>query len=172
MIAKRIQRRAATSSPARLVRYMVAAEGGIEPDTWVRTADYILATKRRTTQGEKVASYRVTNCGTDDPGDATTLIQITQAKNTRSQSDKTYHLVFSFREGEHPPLEVLHQIEDALCEVLGYSDHQRISAVHIDTDNLHVHVAINKVHPSGLQNIEPFYDKQRQERQRQKKEKG
>ncbi|ENQ3202687.1 relaxase/mobilization nuclease domain-containing protein, partial [Enterobacter hormaechei] len=33
-----------------------------------------------------------------------------------------------------------------------------VSAVHIDTDNLHVHVAINKVHPTGLQNIEPYYD--------------
>ncbi|MDX3905614.1 MAG: relaxase/mobilization nuclease domain-containing protein [Pigmentiphaga sp.] len=33
--------------------------------------------------------------------------------------------------------------------------------MHIDTDHLHVHVAINKVHPTGLQNIEPFFDKQR-----------
>lgn len=161
MIAKRIARRAATSSTARLVRYMVAAKGEINPQSWVRTADYILATRSTTTQGEKVAGYRVTNCGTDDPGDATTLIQATQAKNTRSKADKTYHLVYSFRQGENPPLEVLHQIEDELCEVLGYADHQRISALHIDTDNLHVHVAVNKVHPAGLQNIEPFYDKQR-----------
>jgi hypothetical protein len=161
MIAKRIARRAATSSPARLVRYMVAAQGGIEPESWARTADYILASKGTTTQGEKVASSRVTNCGTDDPGDATVLIQATQARNKRSQTDKTYHLVFAFPPGERPPLAVLHQIEDALCEVLGYADHQRISAVHIDTEHLHVHVAINKVHPSGLQNIEPFYDKQR-----------
>jgi hypothetical protein len=56
---------------------------------------------------------------------------------------------------------VLHAIEDELCEAIAYVDHQRISAVHIDTDHLHVHVAINKVHPTGQQNIEPFYDKQR-----------
>jgi hypothetical protein len=161
MIAKRIARRAATSSPARLVRYMVAAAGGIEPESWARTADYILASTGTTTQGEKVASYRVTNCGTDDPGDATVLIAATQARNKRSRADKTYHLVFAFPPGERPPVAVLHQIEDALCEVLGYAEHQRISAVHIDTAHLHVHVAINKVHPTGLQNIEPFYDKQR-----------
>ncbi|WP_051621933.1 TraI/MobA(P) family conjugative relaxase [Acidocella facilis] len=161
MIAKRIARQAATSSMARLVRYMVAAEGDIDPQSWARTADYILAARSTTMQGEKVAGYRVTNCGTDDPGDATTLIQATQTQNTKSKADKTYHLVYSFRQGENPPLEVLHQIEDELCEVLGYADHQRISAVHIDTDNLHVHVAVNKVHPAGLQNIEPFYDKQR-----------
>ena len=56
---------------SRIVRYMIAAQGGIEPESWQRTADYILDTKGATTQGEKVSSYRVTNCGTDDPGDAT-----------------------------------------------------------------------------------------------------
>lgn len=158
MIAKRIPRTKGTSSAARLVRYMVAAQGGIEPESWKRTADYILDTKKTTTQGEKVASYRVTNCDTDDPAQATVEIETTQLMNQRSKADKTYHLVFSFPPGEQPPLEVLHAIEDELCEAIGLADHQRISAVHQDTDHLHVHVAINKVHPTGLQNIEPFYD--------------
>lgn len=161
MIAKRVPRTKGTSSPARLVRYMVAAEGGLDPTSWARTADYILDTKESTTQGERVGSYRVVNCGTDDPAAATVLIEATQALNTRSKADKTYHLVFSFPPGEQPPLEVLHAIEDELCASIGYTDHQRVSAVHTDTDHLHVHVAINKVHPTGLQNIEPYYDKKR-----------
>lgn len=161
MIAKRVPRNKGTSSSARLVRYMVAAKGGIDPNTWARTADYILDTKETTNKGEKVASYRVTNCGTDDPAAAAVLVEATQAANTRSKTDKTYHLVFSFPPGEQPPLETLHAIEDELCASISYADHQRISAVHVDTDHLHVHVAINKVHPTGLQNIEPFYDKQR-----------
>ena len=162
MIAKRVERNGATSSPARLVRYMVAAVGGIDPNSWARTADYILDTKDKTTQGEKVASYRVTNCdGLDDPADAAILIQSVQDQNKRSTADKTYHMVYSFPPGESPPIEVLHAIEDELCAAIGYSDHQRISAVHKDTDHLHVHVCINKVHPTGLQNIEPFYDKKR-----------
>lgn len=162
MIAKRIPRNGATSSPARLVRYMVAAVGGIDPNSWARTADYILDTKDKTTQGEKVASYRVTNCdGLDDPADAAILIQSVQDQNKRSTADKTYHMVYSFPPGESPSIEVLHAIEDELCAAIGYSDHQRVSAVHKDTDHLHVHVCINKVHPTGLQNIEPFYDKKR-----------
>lgn len=161
MIAKRIPRTKGTSSAARLIRYMVAAQGGIEPTSWQRTADYILDSKKTTTQGEKVASYRITNCETDDPIAATMAIEALQKTNKRSKTDKTYHLVFSFPLGEQPPLEVLHTIEDALCEAIGLADHQRISAVHQDTDHLHVHVAINKIHPTGLQNIEPFYDKQR-----------
>ena len=161
MIAKRVPRDKGTSSPARLVRYMVAAVGEIDPNTWARTSDYILDSKGKTSQGEKVESYRVSNCGTDDPAAAAILIEATQAANVRSKSDKTYHLVYSFPPGEQPPLEVLHAIEDELCEAIGYADHQRVSAVHNDTDHLHVHVAINKVHPTGFQNIEPYYDKKR-----------
>ncbi|EIW8495249.1 conjugal transfer protein TraI [Klebsiella pneumoniae] len=140
---------------------MVAAKGQLDPQSWERTADYILATAEKTSKGEKVASYRVTNCETDDPAAATVLIKATQAMNTRSTKDKTYHLVFSFPPGENPSIDVLHAIEDELVKSIGFADHQRISAVHIDTDHLHVHVAINKVHPTGFQNIEPYYDKKR-----------
>jgi len=158
MIAHRINRERKASSPARLIKYMVAAKGGIDPTSWERTADYILDSANGTTEGEKVASYRVTNCGTDDPADAAILIQATQAANTRSKAEKTYHFVYSFPPGEQPDLETLHAIEDELCAAIGLDEHQRVSAVHIDTDNLHVHVAINKVHPTWLQNIEPYYD--------------
>ncbi len=161
MIAKRIPREKGTSSAARLVKYMVAAQGKNDPQTWKRTADYILETDDKTNKGERVGSYRVTNCETDDPAAATVLIEATQAINSRSKNDKTYHLVFSFPPGENPPLKVLHEIEDHLIESIGYKDHQRISAVHIDTNHLHVHVAINKVHPTGFQNIEPYYDQKR-----------
>lgn len=158
MIAHRINRERKASSPARLIKYMVAAKGGIDPTSWERTADYILDSANGTTEGEKVGSYRVTNCGMDDPADAAILIQTTQAANTRSKAEKTYHFVYSFPPGEQPDLETLHAIEDELCAAIGLDEHQRVSAVHIDTDNLHVHVAINKVHPTGLQNIEPYYD--------------
>ena len=89
MIAHRINRERKASSPARLIKYMVAAKGGIDPTSWERTADYILDSANGTTEGEKVASYRVTNCGTDDPADAAILIQATQAANTRSKAQKT-----------------------------------------------------------------------------------
>jgi hypothetical protein len=160
MIAKRIDTKAKTPRLARLVKYVVAAQGGIDPRSWTRTADYVL-NSGTSNRGEKVGGVRVTNCHTDDPAAATALIECTQAVNTRSKTDKTYHLVFSFPPGEEPDLEILHAIEDQLCASIGYADHQRISAVHIDCDHLHVHVAINKVHPKGYQNIEPYYDKKK-----------
>lgn len=158
MIAKRIPRDKATSNFARLGRYVVDARGQIDPATWSRTADYILDTSH---DGAKVGGVRVTNCGSDDPAFATVEILATQAQNTRSKSDKSYHLVISFPAGERPPLAVLNQIEDALVASIGFADHQRISAVHTDTDHLHIHVAINKVHPETFRNVEPYYDHRR-----------
>lgn len=155
MIAKRILADKATSNMAKLVRYVVAAQGRDDPRSWQRTADYILDLGG---DGERVGGVRVSNCVTDDPAMATIEILATQKANKRSKGDKSYHLVFSFPEGERPPLETLHAIEDALCNAIGLGDHQRISAVHIDTAHLHVHVAINKVHPTTLRNVEPYYD--------------
>lgn len=156
MIAKRIASSRGTSSAGRLVRYVVAAKGGIEPETWARTADYILDTRDG---GEKVAGVRVTNCHASDAADATREILITQAGNTRSTNDKTYHLVFAFPDGERPADAQLHDMEDYLVAAIGLGHHQRISAVHIDTNYLHVHVAINKVDPNTHNVIEPYYDK-------------
>ena len=131
MIAKRVQRTQGTSSTAGLVRYIVGAQGELDPRSWARTAEYILAMRPERAGGERVASFRVTNCGTDDPSDAALIIEAIQAANTRSKSDKTYHLLFSFPPGETPALEVLHAIEDELCAAIGYAEHQRISAVHV-----------------------------------------
>lgn len=163
MIAKRIQRDPNQVSDAgRLVAYVTNAEGGVDPRSWTQTADYMLdAGAAENAQGGRVSAVRVSNCGTDDAAAATIAILATQARNTRSKKDKTYHLVISFPPGERPELEVLNAIEDELCAAIGFADHQRVSAVHIDTKNLHVHVAINKVHPAGFQNVEPYYDKDR-----------
>lgn len=155
MIAKRVPNRRHTSSVAKLIRYVVDARGQEDPMTWTRTADYILDTRN---DGAKVGGVRVTNCTAGDPAGAAIEILLTQAQNSRSKNDKTYHLVISFPPGERPPLATLHAIEDSLVASIGYADHQRISAVHTDTDHLHVHVAINKVHPRTLRNVEPYYD--------------
>ncbi len=63
-------------------------------------------------EGEKVAWARATNCRTDDPGWAVKEILLTQARNTRSRSDKSYHLVVSFPEGEKPTRTQIEDIED------------------------------------------------------------
>jgi hypothetical protein len=126
-----------------------------DPASWTRLGAYILDT---THEGEKVAWARAVNCGHDDPGWAVKHILATQQRNTRSKSDKSYHLVVSFPEGERPTRAQIEDIEDRLCEALGFGDHQRVSAVHQNTDNWHLHVAINKVHPATFRNVTPVRD--------------
>lgn len=140
MIAKRVaRRRDGKSSFGALVKYLEDDKG----------------------KAERVGDVTVTNCGSEDTQWAVLEIEATQDLNRRAKSDKTYHLVFSFREGEDISPEVLREIEAELCKGLGYEDHQRISVVHRDTDNLHVHVAINKIHPETHNLIEPYYDHKR-----------
>jgi ribosomal protein L19E len=81
----------------------------------------------------------------------------TQHTNTRAKGDKTYHLIVSFRAGEQPSADTLRAIEERICAGLGYGEHQRVSAVHNDTDNLHIHIAINKIHPTRHTMHEPYY---------------
>jgi len=126
-----------------------------DPASWTRLGAYILDASH---EGEKVAWGRATNCGNDDPGWAVKGILATQARNTRSSSDKSYHLVVSFPEGERPTREQMEDIEDRLCAAIGFEEHQRVSAVHQNTDNWHLHVAINKVHPATFHNVTPYRD--------------
>lgn len=156
MIAKHISRRGKTKSVAKLAKYIMVAEGGLNPRDWKLTADYI--TDHKISNSEKVRSIRVTNCETDDPVLATKLIMATQDHNTRSKADKTYHLVLSFPTGEEPDQQTLNKIEDEFCDALGFSHHQRISAVHQDTDNLHIHIAINQIDPVTFKNRNVFRD--------------
>jgi hypothetical protein len=135
MIAKHIAMSAAgKSSFTRLVRYLTDAQG-----KEVRTG-----------------IVRTTNCISDSAQAAALEILNTQTMNTRSTADKTYHLLISFRRDENPDAATLAAIEDRLCDGLGFARHQRISVVHEDTDNLHVHVSINKIHPTRYTIHEPF----------------
>jgi hypothetical protein len=135
MIAKHIPMNAAgRSSFARLARYLTDAQG-----KEVRTG-----------------AVRITNCISDSAEAAALEVLGTQAMNTRSTADKTYHLIISFPRDENPDAATLAAIEDRLCEGLGFTGHQRVSVVHEDTDNLHLHVAINKIHPTRYTIHEPY----------------
>ncbi|EDC6278222.1 relaxase/mobilization nuclease domain-containing protein [Salmonella enterica subsp. enterica serovar Enteritidis] len=104
----------------------------------------------------RLGQVRVTNCEAATLPAAIEEVLATQHMNTRAKSDKTYHLLVSFRAGEQPDDETLKAIEERICAGLGYGEHQRVSAVHNDTDNLHIHIAINKIHPTRNTMHEPF----------------
>ena len=107
---------------------------------------------------ERIGQVSVKNCYTDELVPALLEIQNTQEMNKRAKSDKTCHLVLSFPEGERLSNDQLNEIEERFCDALGFSEHQRISVVHDDTDNQHIHIAISKIHPRKLTIHNPYYD--------------
>ena len=151
MIAKRVHR-VRGGSFKRLGRYIVK----LEVAKWQRTANYILDTLGA---GKRAANIRISNCQAEELEEALAEITATQTRNRRAKGERTYHLVVSFPEGERPRLDQLRDIEDELCAAIGLGAHQRLSAIHTDTAHLHIHVAINQIHPQTFACIEPWYDK-------------
>lgn len=109
--------------------------------------------------GGKAENVRFSNLNSTTLYEAFLEMEETQALNTRSKSDKNYHLIVSFPVGEKPSEIVWQDIENNLVERIGLGEHQRISIVHNDTDHFHFHVLINKIHPVTHNNVEPFMTK-------------
>lgn len=116
-------------------------------------AKYITDEQSKT---ERLGLVKATNCEADSLQAVIGEVLATQHMNTRAKGDKTYHLIVSFRAGEKPTADVLEEVEKRICAGLGYAEHQRLSAVHHDTDNVHIHIAINKIHPNKNTMHEPY----------------
>ena len=138
MIAKRVQRRS-DDDYGRLARYIAAAGD----------------------EGEKLDALWMVNCdagdGPEDLEIAIIEIEATQARNSRATGDRTYHLILSFR-NDRPDDAALRRIEWQFAAALGYGQHQRVAATHVNTDNFHMHIAINRVHPETGRCVTPFRD--------------
>lgn len=117
--------------------------------------DYMLDEKN---EMEKVEAYNFSNCSFDTKEDNIAEILNTQKLNTTTKQDKTMHLVVSFREDENPSIELMKKIEDEITKALGMQNHQRLSVVHSNTNNLHMHIAINKIDPVTYKVKNPYND--------------
>lgn len=69
------------------------------------------------------------------------------AKNGKFKGDPVYHLILSWQEGDKPtPKQVKDCVQHTL-KALGMEECQAVWVIHHDTDNDHVHIAVNRVHP-------------------------
>lgn len=67
-------------------------------------------------------------------------------KNLRVK-DPAFHFILSWPENERPPKEQVFDAARHAIAALGLSEHQYMLAIHDNTDNLHCHIAVNRVHP-------------------------
>lgn len=153
MIAKKVSMRAQKkSSMTDLVSYLTEEHVQEGPEELVR---YMTDEQGNPV---RVGHVRISHCKASEPAWAAAEMRAVQRMNKRAVSDKTYHMIVSFPPGENPNLRTLHTIEDRFCRELGFAEHQRISVVHRDTEHLHIHIAINKIHPKTFRLHEPYYD--------------
>ena len=141
MIAKRIDRDVANDNYRALALY--AADAGIGGS-----------------QGEKTFHSWYAGGEAESYLEGLIEVEATQAMNTKAEEEKTYHLMVSFRPEDEPKLtkEVLEDIERIYAEALGFADHQRHCGTHVNTDNWHMHIAYNRIHPRTFNSHHPFYD--------------
>lgn len=139
MISRRISVKAENDDYRRLSRYIRAAGHG----------------------DEKCLMSWCAGCWAGDDYELAILeVADTQELNTRTTREKTYHLIVSFRPEDEAKLmpETLKEIELVFAKALGFEVHQRHCGIHRNTNNLHMHVAYNMIHPEKLARHEPYRD--------------
>lgn len=100
--------------------------------------------------GEWVNFYGVTcfhNCTSIEMAADEMEFTARKAKFAHSNSDPVFHYLLSWQSHESPRPEQIYDSVRHSLRKLGMTDNQFVAAVHTDTDNLHVHVAVNRVHP-------------------------
>ncbi len=68
----------------------------------------------------------------------------------RFRGNPVYHVAINWMEGEHPTLQQAERASRHVMRALGFGECQAVYSIHRDTGNDHVHLVINRVHPSKL----------------------
>ena len=129
-------------------------------DNYKRLADYIAAAKKSNKQEKCLLSWSAGCYDNDDYDISIQEVELTQALNTRTTKEKTYHLVISFRKEDEGKLteKDFKNIEEEFAKALGFEEHQRHCGVHINTENMHMHIAYNMIYPVKHTRYEPYRD--------------
>lgn len=106
--------------------------------------NYASAPLDQETNAEKCIAIR-TN-GISDLASAAIEMNSVSARNTRSK-DPAFHFILSWPEHEKPEPDAIFDAAEHAIKSLGLAEHQYVIAIHGNTDNMHCHVAVNRIHP-------------------------
>tara|TARA_R110000868_G_scaffold143574_1_gene361927 strand:+ start:35098 stop:36669 length:1572 start_codon:yes stop_codon:yes gene_type:complete len=129
-------------------------------EDFTRLGEYIAAAREA---GEKLDQLWIGNCAAGDSEEDldAALAEVEAVRQLKGgNGNRTYHLIVSFREGEREKLTPhdLKEIAKSYADALGFGDHQYVAGTHINTDNFHMHIAFNKIHPVTWTIHTPFRD--------------
>lgn len=107
--------------------------------------DYATAPTDTKIAGEKCIAVRTH--GVSSIETASMEMNAVARMNLRCE-DPVYHFILSWPEHEKPAPEAIFDAAQHAISALGFAEHQYVIAVHANTDNVHAHVAMNRVHPT------------------------
>lgn len=72
--------------------------------------------------------------------------------------DPVYHVILSWPAGERPSDGQAFACGEHALESVGMGGHQHVFAIHRDTRHVHMHIAVNRVHPESFRAVYPSRD--------------
>lgn len=90
---------------------------------------------------------------TTHSGQRTEMISL--ASETVRSKMPVQHWIFSWKEGEQPSVAQVEEMVDIFLKGMGLEEHQVVFGLHNNTENYHLHIAVNRVHPDTLKVIQP-----------------
>ncbi len=69
------------------------------------------------------------------------------AETARRSPQPVQHWIISWRQGEQPTAAQADEVVKTFLDEMGLGEHQCLYAFHRNTDNYHLHLAVNRVHP-------------------------
>ncbi len=150
ILRKRISKASPHQAFNKLIKYV---EGEIGPDKLSAISDdqkfgdilnYATDNQSPHLYQEKCIAIRIHRV--TDISSATIEMNSVAARNTRCK-DPAFHFVLTWPEHERPLPSVIFDAAEHAIQSLGLAEHQYVLAVHVNTDNIHCHCAVNRIHP-------------------------
>ncbi|NTB05857.1 TraI/MobA(P) family conjugative relaxase [Agrobacterium tumefaciens] len=144
-------RRDGKSSFQDLSKYIVNGieQSGTPPTktSWDSLTQYITAESVLNELGENVEKTIGVEIG-NVMSLATAAAEMYAVANKAHQvKNPVYHYILSWPEHERPSTQDIFAAARDTLRALGMEEHQYIIAIHANTDNLHAHIEVNRVHP-------------------------
>lgn len=83
------------------------------------------------------------------------LEMISLARESVHSKMPVQHWIFSWQEGEQPTREQMEEVVDIFLEKMEMAGHQAVYGLHYDTDNYHLHIAVNRMNPNTGKVVQP-----------------
>jgi hypothetical protein len=83
------------------------------------------------------------------------LEMITLARESAHSKMPVTHWIFSWQEGEQPSHEQVDELVELFLEKMGLTGLQTVYALHWNTENYHVHIAVNRMNPETGKTVQP-----------------